>query len=165
MSWKKQNTWAVGGLREIGFSNNSDLLIVLSGNGRGIFDCIKAEKIDRDYNDYYTDYWNATNGIIEGFGVLKGQKIICGGFEAPSPLQVSTPDGWQINIENEVRPDWKNRDEPAQVLYLKHPTRSKKIEMCVYHYGINRAYGFSETGNSFVIAESGDLHIWNRQAL
>jgi hypothetical protein len=41
---EKGNTWAIGGLREIGFQFKADLLMVLSSQGRGIFDCIKTKK-------------------------------------------------------------------------------------------------------------------------
>lgn len=50
--------FSVGGLTEVGFSEtNPNLLLVISGNGRGLFDCSKLEKIERDYNnDFEIDY-------------------------------------------------------------------------------------------------------------
>jgi len=42
--WTHKNTLAIGGLENVGFATNQDLLTVLSSQGQGIFDCITAEK-------------------------------------------------------------------------------------------------------------------------
>ena len=72
--WQKRNNWTIGGLLEIGFKPNSDLLMVLSSQGRGIFDCLKDEKIGRDYFDYYMEKWDSEQGIVEGFGISNATK-------------------------------------------------------------------------------------------
>ena len=162
-TWKKGNIWAIGGLREIGFVSNSDLLMILSSNGRSIFDCVKDEKIGRDYFDYYSENWNSETGSVDGFGILENEKIKCGGFEYPDILKKKTRDKWEVIVENEIRADWQNQKTMAQVMYLKNHISDKKIEVDVFHYGINRGYGFSETGNSFVIGTSSEITIWNRE--
>lgn len=104
--WQKRRVWAIGGLREIGFKPNSDLLMVLSSHGRRIFDCIKDERVERDNSDYYLDKWDSVFGIVEGFGLLKNERIKCGGFEAPDILKKETNDLWTISIKREIRPSW-----------------------------------------------------------
>lgn len=159
--WKKVGFWAVGGLREIGFKNGTDYLMVLGG-GRGIFDCIKNEKIARDRTDYYHYEWNMNNGIVKGFNLFEGEEIICGGFEYKDILKKITSDGWSIKIENGERLDYKKEIAPCEIMYLFNQESKQKIETQTFFYGINRAYGFSDTGKSFVVATSSDLHIWNR---
>jgi len=163
--WHKTGNWAIGGLQEIGFNSNSDLLMVLSSQGRGIFDCVKNEKIGRDYFDYYMENWDSDLGIVEGFGILKDEKIKCGGFEAPDILKKETKDGWKIKIEKAIRPNWKKEDVMSNVLYLTNKEINEKIEIYYFHSKIDRGYGYSETGNSFVIGTSSNLLIWNRKII
>ena len=70
-----------------------------------------------------------------------------------------------MKIENELRHDWQKKLTGAEVLYLDNPLSTKKIEVYVFHYGINRAYGFSDTGKSLVIGTSSDLMLWNRDQI
>lgn len=160
--WKKRNIWAIGGLREIGFQPNSDLLLVLSGQGRGIFDCIADKKIERDYYDYYMEDWDSKVGIVEGIGLLENKRIKCGGFEAPDVLKKETIDGWQVKVKKELRLNWEKKNQIAEVMFLQNSQTDKIIEVGTFYYGINRGYGFSDTGNVFVIGTSSDLHVWSR---
>ena len=57
--WRTVGTVAVGGLRSVGFDRQSDLLLVVSIQGRGIIDCLSGAKVARDYKEYF-----------EGEGVL-----------------------------------------------------------------------------------------------
>jgi hypothetical protein len=90
--WTKIGYQHVGGLREIGFFENSDNLLVLGGSGRTVFNCLSNEKIARDRVDYYTEKWNWKSGIIEGFEQFKNQKVICSGFEYKDNLKKETAD-------------------------------------------------------------------------
>ena len=45
--WKRVDH-AVGGLTDIGFADDTDLLVTLSGQGRGIYDCTSGERLERD---------------------------------------------------------------------------------------------------------------------
>lgn len=161
--WTKLNTWAIGGLREIGFKSNTDFLMVLSSQGRGLFDCLKNEKIARDPYDYYNMDWDSETGKVEGVGILESEEIICGGFEHPNVLQQSTEDGWKTLIKTELRPNWKNEALPAEVLYLQNDLINQNQELAFFHYGLDRGFGFSDTGLSFVIGTSSDLYIFTRR--
>lgn len=163
--WQKRNIWAIGGLLEIGFKSNSDLLMVLSSQGRGIFDCIKGEKIERDNFDYYMEKWNSELGIVDGFGILKNEVIKCGGFEAPNIIKQETNDNWTVEIKKEIRPNWQNKNLEAEVMYLSNKKNNERIEVDVFHYGIDRGYGFSDTGNSFVVGTSSEIKIWKKERI
>ena len=39
LPWRRQSTHAIGGLMAVGFGERSDLLLVVSSQGRGVFDC------------------------------------------------------------------------------------------------------------------------------
>ncbi|MGY6647450.1 hypothetical protein [Wenyingzhuangia sp. IMCC45574] len=54
--WTHKITYGVGGLENIGFAPEKDLLIVLSSQGQGVFDCITGNKVARESNGY--DWWN-----------------------------------------------------------------------------------------------------------
>jgi len=160
--WKKIGHQPVGGMREAGFIELTDYLIVLGSQGRTIFDCLTNVKTERDRQDYYLENWNSDSGIIEGIGKFKDKEIVCGGFEYPEQLLKSTNDNWIIQIQNENRANYKKEIKMAEVMYLFNPKINSKIEVNVFHYSITRAYGFSPTGKSFVITESDGITMWTR---
>lgn len=152
----------VGGLREIGFIENSDFLMVLGGGGRTVFDCLTSVKYARDRFDYYSEKWDASTGIIEGFDQFKNLKILCGGFEYKDILEKTTVDNWEAKVRAEKRYDYRNQLQNAEVLYLQNTQTKKEIAVQVFHYGITRAFGFSPTNISFVVAESHGIYFWKR---
>lgn len=154
----------VGGLREIGFIEESDFLMVLGSGGRTVFDCLSTVKYARDRFDYYNEKWNSDTGIVEGFDEFKDINIICGGFEYKDILSKRTLDNWNTLIRNEKRYDYRNQLKDAEVLYLINSYADKEISIKVFHYGITRAFGFSPTNNSFVVAESSGIYFWKRIA-
>jgi len=48
-------------------------------------------------------------------------------------------------------------------MYLYNRKTEKKIALHVFHFDIDRGYGFSDTGNSLIIATSYAFTIWNRE--
>jgi len=162
MDVEKVVNQSVGGLREIGFIEDTDNLLVLGGGGRTIFDCMTGEKIARDRNDYYSDKWDSDSGVVEGFDFCEGSEIVCGGFQYPDQIIKNTHDNWEIEICNEKRLDYKNELKNAEVMYLVNVCLNRRIEVEVYHYSITRSYGFSRTGKSFITAQSYGLDIWAR---
>ncbi len=160
--WKKIGDIAVGGLREVGYNNNEEYLVVLSSNGRGIFSCKTGQKVARDYDDYYMEKYDSDNGIVEGFDCLKGEKIVCCGLEFEDFLKKETSDGWKV-VKNPPEPD----DSPferynVEKIYLLNKSGNQiiyttKISVCEL-----RTYGFSTNGMTFIVATSCSLEIWNR---
>ncbi len=148
-TWTHLNTFAIGGLIQVGFAPQSDYLLVVSHQGRGVFDCISGQKLARDANDAFDE----SELTAEGIGLLEGQKIRTAGLFGGS-LPTTTADGWTL---------FEQSEETIQV-FLKHDSwtddEAKFVgddEVCEM-----RSFGFSDTGNSFIIATSCDVTIYAR---
>ena len=155
--WKKVETYAIGGLEAIGYAPDSDLLLVVSSQGRGVFDCIKGEKIARDREAYPYDYIDETRLLATGIGPLAGQQIRIAGMYGGG-LPTATNDGWGLFV---LHLPW-----PHHHIYLTTPFKGiySGAENAV-KVGSESGYcacGFSETGLSFVIACSSDITIFTR---
>src|SRR5437016_5249971 len=46
--WRQTFYGSIGGLLVIGFAPGSDLLLVISAGGRGVFDCLTGDRVSRD---------------------------------------------------------------------------------------------------------------------
>ncbi|WP_343689955.1 hypothetical protein [Chitinophaga sp.] len=159
--WSHKNTYAIGGLENVGYADNSDNLIVLSSQGRGVFSCVTGEKIDRDSLDWWSQFDESTSAI-RGFGLLAGAIIKTSGLYGKYFLPTETNDGWTlIKRENEV-------DDPpfekyrVTKIFLTSPNNEKIIFISKDGPCELRSFGFSPTGNSFVVALSCELAIWSR---
>ena len=49
--WREVAVHAVGGLTDVAFAESSDLLLVISSVGRGLFDCSSGDRVARDPSD------------------------------------------------------------------------------------------------------------------
>lgn len=162
--WTYKNTFAIGGLENVGYAPDQDLLIVLSSQGQGIFDCLKGEKIARLQND--SDWWkdfNETTNSIVGFDLLENIEISTCGLYGEDNLSKSTSDGWTL-ITSEPQPDDKPFEEYlVQRVYLISPDKQQKVFITKDGPCELRALGFSKTEKSFIVALSCDLTIYSRQ--
>jgi hypothetical protein len=152
--WRRLPASAVGGLFQVGYAAGTDLLLVLSSQGRGVFDCISGEKVARDYAEAH-DFFDPIRLTAVGFGPLSGQTgHMAGLFGGGLPL--TTLDGWGLEVQARV---W-----PTHTVFLSAPGTREPV--CIGEDGAceMRACGFSETGRSFVIATSCDLTIFARPA-
>lgn len=156
--WKLIATHAVGGLSEIGYAPNSDLLLAVSSQGRGVYDCTTGERVARDREEFW-DELDQTRLTSRGIGPLAELTIRLAGLHGGG-LPTSTSDGWNLDI---IALDW-----PQHTLFITTPFNSlfhgdgnshKIAQDGVTEY---RASGFSETGRSFVFATSSDLDIYAR---
>ena len=161
--WTHKNTFAIGGLHEVGYAPKKDHLIVLSSQGQGIFDCVRGEKIARLYNDL--DWWddfNDTTKSIAGFDVLANVEIRTSGLDSSDNMPKKTADGWKLII-TEPQPDEKPYEKYlVRKIYLVSPDNKENIYITKDGACELRAFGFSETGNSLIVALSCDLVIWTR---
>jgi hypothetical protein len=162
--WTHKNTFAIGGLQNVGFAPKQDLLIVLSSQGQGIFDCIKGEKVARRHNglDWWDSFNDETSSII-GFDCLANIEIPTCGLEGPEDnLPKKTSDGWTLTISAPEPDDKPFEKYLVQKIYLVSPKKKEKIFIEKDGPCELRAYGFSETGNSLIVALSCDLTIYSR---
>jgi hypothetical protein len=94
--YKHIQTFAIGGLQNIGFLN--DNLIVLSTQGIGIFNCLTGEKIGRDNKDWWGNFdevnntinvtVNGENKIVKTFGL----------FNPNEALPSISPTDWKLLV-------------------------------------------------------------------
>jgi hypothetical protein len=94
--WRPRGAHAVGGLTDVGFGRGTDLLLVVSHDGRGVFDCLTGARVARDPSmpEPDEDDWQDTHELeAEGIGPLAGQTVRTSGL-AGGGLPEGTPDGW-----------------------------------------------------------------------
>lgn len=145
---------AVGGLWAVGFGPGTDLLLVLSVNGRGIFDCASGERVARDPQE---GEYDETAETLLGIGPLAGARVpLCGtggGVVTQRTLPVSSADGWTVAV-------LQSRDSVYERVALRAPNSDESIT--VLDAEEVRAIGFSPTGQSVIVAEPHTLHVWSR---
>jgi hypothetical protein len=157
--WRRADSYAVGGLTEVGFAEQSDLLLVVSSQGRGLFDCLTGVRIARDPKAPDDGWYDEVRLTASGIGPLGDQLIRLSGLHGGG-LSACTDDGWGVT---RIAPDWPLEaivlDPPgSSVLYEGHAEGCIKIAEDFEF----RAYGFSGTGLSLIVATSDHFELWNR---
>lgn len=158
--WQRAPVHAVGGLTDVGYVPGSDLLLVVTHTGRGLFDCLSGQRVARDRTPPEEGGWYDESGLLaQGIGPADRQLIRLAGLHGGGLGHVAR-DGWSLEL---IAPDW-----PLQSIVIQPPGRCVLVERfadgCAKieeDYGV-RAFGFSETGLSFVIAVSHSLMIYFR---
>lgn len=157
--WKCVGGGAVGGLQSVGFRRNTDLLLVTSSQGSGVFNAIDGQRIARDRSDDCGE--DEINLEAIGIGPLERDVIRMAGINGGG-LPKSTSDGWQA--ERFVL-QW-----PEETILLVPPgswiygaSFGKRADFVKVFVGLEiRAWGFSPTGKSLVLATSSDVTIYAR---
>ena len=91
--WQHKTTILIGGLCSVGFDRDTENLLILSHQGRGVVDCSTGEKTARDKEDYYENKYLEAEGI----GCLSGKIIRMAGLDGGG-LPTSTEDGWCLEL-------------------------------------------------------------------
>ncbi len=162
--WTHKKTFAIGGLENVGYATGQDNLMVLSSQGQGLFDCITGVKIARLNND--GDWWQGFNqdtNSITGFDILDKIQISTCGLYGPDNLLKFTNDGWTLTISKAESDDKPFDKYLVQKIYLVSPDERQNIVVAKDGPCELRAFGFSDTGNSFIVALSCELIIYSRQ--
>lgn len=156
--WEIAAQFAVGSLLEVGFDRDSELLLVTSSSGRSVIDCLTGQKIARDYTE---DVESNQYLEAEGIGPLTGKTIPMAGINGGS-LPVGAFDGWVI--EN-VPLNWPCHHlllvEPGSWLYGARYKQACAFHKLAIEIGL-RAFGFSYTGQTLIIATSNSLIVYRR---
>ena len=130
----------------------------MSYQGRGVVNCCTGEKAARDYEDSYKEEYLEAKGM----GNLKGKSIRMAGLFGGG-LPTLTIDGWQLeSVTLNFPKEMILLVEPDSDLYgsvCDRPDHFTKVEQHAY----TRAYGFSYTNKSFVIATTSDVTIYARR--
>ena len=94
VGWTNKGSFNVGGFEYFGFDESSDLLLVVSSDGRGIIDLEKAEIVARDFTkDFKLD---ETLLFSEGFDLLKDKTIKLAGKYGGSVLPIRSKSGLEF---------------------------------------------------------------------
>lgn len=157
--WVKK-TFAIGGLSDVGFSKkNTELLLIVSSQGRGIIDCSKLELIERDNNDDF-DWLNPYKLLADGFGTLANEKIFISGLSGGG-LPTSNQFGDNIEYMATEWPIISLIFEPNYKSIYKEG--EEKYCFKIFHDYELRAYGFSSDGTYFVTATSSEINIYKKK--
>lgn len=161
--WKHKNTFAIGGLENVGYAPNQDFLIVVSSQGQAIFNCKTGEKIARKYDDlHWWAQFDQVNHTVTGFDFLSNIKIKLHGLHGNDNLPKTSQDNWSL-VVSELEPDDKPFEKYSiKRFYLISPNKQEikvigKDGACEL-----RALGFSDTGDTFIVALSCELMIYSR---
>lgn len=156
--WTLVATIAVGGLTEVGFAEESDVLLVVSHSGRGLFDCRTGSRIARDTTERDVIWHDDPRLLAQGIGPLEGKWIRICGLAGGGLPQLADNGYWTEAFAL----DW-----PETHLLLGGPwgslyddkTRFTKlaIETDV------RAFGFSNSGDTLVLATSSYLLLFRME--
>lgn len=156
--WERLNIPLLGGVTEVGFSEKSDYLLVISFSGRGVIDLTTGEKVARDYEDYDPSWNDAPHLRAKGIGPIAEEMIpLCGLWGGG--LRRFTEDGWQVNMVNTpnleyivyLGPPILTRGHPPPF----HPTVIARVEEI-------RAFGFSPSGRHLVMVTNHYAAMWKR---
>ncbi len=138
--WVEMVTRAIGGLTEVGFAGPGVLLVV-SHQGRGLFDCATGERLARDGSDA-PDWFDPSGPSSMGIGPYEGVWVPVAGLAGGS-LRRDTDDGWSATATiNSVA---LHSSDSVQVI-----DEGEEI----------RVFGFSEDGRTFVLGSSPTLRIF-----
>lgn len=155
----------VGGLLGVGFAadptSGADILMVVSHDGRGLFDPATGAKIARD-REPDPDLCIPTGPDLScpGFGPLADTRVRIAGLFGGG-LHTSTDDGWSVDV---VVPGWP--DERV-LLSINGDIYRGTVGTHWWHifdsnYSELRAAGFSASGRTLVVATSSDITLWHR---
>src|SRR5690349_1016102 len=74
--WRLVASRTVAALCDVGYAPDSDLLLVLSNSGRGVFDCLTGELLARDQSEIWDRVeFDFTKLTARGIGPLQDVRI------------------------------------------------------------------------------------------
>jgi hypothetical protein len=134
----------------------------MSSAGLGVFNCLTGDRVARD--DGADVDFDAGNLLVGGIGPLKGTRIRTAGL-AGGGLTSQTYDGWGIERHPFAFPDEELFVGPLgqSMLWTQHGAQTRLYKLGGFVTEL-RAYGFSPTGRSLVVATSSDVLMFARAA-
>jgi hypothetical protein len=157
--WRLIGGSSIGGLIAVGYADRTDDLLVVSSQGRGLFDCTTGERLARDRAEMF-DNPDESGLTAPGMGKHAATIFALAGLPGGGLAKV-TRDGWVLSV---VQLPW-----PLHVVFLtSNYTEVSNDNGCVTKLCNDepcefRAAGFSPTGRSFIVATSGELMMYARE--
>jgi len=162
--WNQKIIYAIGGLQNVGYVTGEDVLIVLSLQGAGIIDCLSGARLARNNKENWWDKFDEKNATVTGFDFLADVRIKTHGLFGGDSLYKRSLDGWKLSKKNSssIFHFLKFKSSKREIVNLHSPNgRESKVVHDVGPCEL-RAYGFSDTGKSFIIASTCELVIYRR---
>lgn len=134
-------------------------MLIVSSQGRGIFDCSKLELTDRDNNTDF-NWFNSYEIWAMGIGKLSNEKISIGGLCGGGlPYLNQFGDGIQY-----MATEWPIIDLIFEPNYKSiYKEGDEKDCFRIFHDYELRAYGFSYDGQYFVTATSSQINVYRKE--
>jgi hypothetical protein len=153
--WIRKGSFSVGGFEYFGFTESSDLLVVISSQGRSIIDMSTNEKVARDHStEFPLDEVLLTS---EGFDILEGKTIKLAGKYGGSILPTINRAGESLVRASPLYPCEDILFQPP----FENCFNQRFNKNCVRIYrGFLYCYGFSFSGKYFVASDDGGITYW-----
>ncbi|MDA8746133.1 hypothetical protein N9N28_16025 [Rubripirellula amarantea] len=156
--WRLVGGSFIGGLTEIGFIGGTADLLVVSSEGRALFDTLTGQKLSHDPSPRFEDPC-AIHRMVPAIGKHIGIAVALVGPHGGG-LSRATDDGWLIDV---IPLPW-----PCHYLFLSSnylrafDGGGHTWKLCDDAPWSFRAAGFSDSGSTFVFATSGEIVIYSR---
>jgi hypothetical protein len=144
------SSFAVGGLLAAGFAPGTEQLLVVSSNGKGVFDCASGRRVGRDAGDSAATGHDGYPDSTVGIPPIEGVRVPLDGLDGGEALPFTTGDGIAAGLDD---------DGGHTRVWLEWPDQ---VQLAGQFEEV-RALGFSDSGRSFIVAEQHTLHLWSRR--
>jgi hypothetical protein len=155
----REHTHSRSGTYDVGFGEDSDLLLVVSCDWREVIDCSSAKVVASEPHDSFEGWHDPANLTCVGIGPLEGQRVRVAGVSGGG-LSTGTRDGWSLAV---IYVEWS-----APYVVLQRPGADVRLRLAgctrlAAQAGDSlRAFGFSPTGKTVVVADADEVRIFNR---
>ena len=144
--WSRRVTHAVGGLTDVGTSSDGRFLLVVSHQGRGVYDLEDGTRVARDSSLVPESDRDDAAHTVAGIGPLADCAVAVAGLWG-GHLPATTVDGWSIS-------------RGAQCFRLSGPGQAADLPEIDTDVALA---GFVRGGSVLVYACSSDLTLWFRE--
>jgi hypothetical protein len=152
--WRRVLSHAVGGLTELGFSEDESLLLVVSHAGRGLFDLSTGQRLARDDEVPGPDcaWIDAAHQRVRGIGSADGEWFRVVGLWG-GQLAKTDQGQWQVEVVG------GGRHEQALVGLL----HGKERWLVAKPISEIKAFGFSPAGRYLALGTSADIVVFAQE--
>lgn len=156
--WRLIGDVAVGGLVAVGFESGSERLLIVGGAGQTIVDCITGQRLFRDRE---RDGYCAETLSAHALDQISSDTIRMGGLHGGG-LRSVTADGWSVDA---LAIKWPRHffilNFPGSDVFISKLGRVPEFNVVAHDYQA-RAFGFSWTGRTLILADGAGVRIWGR---
>jgi len=150
-SWRRVLSGIVGGLTEVGLSQDEGHLLIVSHSGRGLYDLLQRLRVARDGSvPALSSPWiSEANRLVRGIGPRADEWFECVGLWGGALASSLGPD-----VSVEVR-----GEGDVEVALLRDGSCVWEITRAITEM---RVFGFSRSGSLLVFAASGEFSVFER---